>query len=142
MVWRAVLLTLALSLAGALGSGASAEVSSSDLAAHSVVASGTDALRLAVEVEGRRYGGDCSDARSPENIGMVCSKFVATSGQLSAYMTGRAFSEFTSWVFVADTARGWCPVATVPLDPTVMTASVPWPSSAAMGTSCAPTNGD
>lgn len=136
MVLRSVILTLVLSLVGVFGTRAYAQALPATMVVRPVAASETDAIQRAVDATGSRYSGDCAATRSPDNIGTVCSKFVATSGQVSAYLTGRAFSEFSSWVFVADTAGGWCAIATTPLDATTMTNSIPWPDSAGTGASC------
>ena len=51
-----------------------------------------EALRLAVESWGERYAGICEAARSPEDVGKVCSRFVAEQGGVRAYLIGRTFS--------------------------------------------------
>jgi len=73
------------------------------------------------------YAGDCSGT-TPENRGQLCSKHVADKGPLSAYLIGRAFSEYTQWVFVQQTPSGWVPISGAPLDQSAMSLSVPWPA--------------
>jgi hypothetical protein len=129
MVRRSVILTLVLSLMAAFGTRVYAQALPDAMVVSPAAATGTSAVQRAVEASGSTYGGDCAAARSPDSIGTVCSKLVETSGQVSAYMTGRAFSEFTSWVFVAETSSGWCTLATTPLDGSTMTSSIPWPAN-------------
>ena len=76
-----------------------------------------EALRLAVEAAGGVYAGDCDATVAPRDIGKTCSRFVAERDGTRAYLTGRAFSEFTTWLFVAPRADGrWQVTGSAPLD--------------------------
>lgn len=76
-----------------------------------------EAVRLAVEAAGGVYAGDCAATAAPRDTGRMCSRFVAERGGTRAYLTGRAFSEFTTWLFVAPLADGrWQVASTAPLD--------------------------
>src|SRR5687767_5303506 len=59
------------------------------------------AVRTAVELSGDVYAGDCAATISPRDAGKVCSRLVAEQDGARAYLTGRTFSEFSRWVFVA-----------------------------------------
>lgn len=73
------------------------------------------------------YAGDCAATVSPRDIGKVCSKFIAQRGALRAYLIGRTFSEFSTWVFVERQPAGWVALTTVPLDFASPVLVVPWP---------------
>lgn len=87
-----------------------------------------DAVRIQVEASGATYAGDCGSTRSPDDIGKVCSKFIDERGTLRAYLTGRTFSEFNTWVFVQQGAGGWSVANTEPLDFFATDFSIPWPN--------------
>lgn len=75
------------------------------------------AIRAAVEAGGRVYAGDCADAVSPRDLGRICSRLVEEKAEARAYLVGRTFSEFSTWVFVAPVPPdGWRVAASVPLD--------------------------
>ena len=80
-----------------------------------------------VVANGAVYAGDCAATRSPEDVGKVCSRFVAQRGSLRAYLTGRTFSEFSLWVFVERTRAGWLPAGSAPLDFAAPDLEIPWP---------------
>jgi hypothetical protein len=86
-----------------------------------------EALRLAVESWGERYAGICEAARSPEDIGKVCSRFVAEQGGFRAYLIGQTFSEYTTWVFIRSVGRQWEFVRSAPLAFSASLSDVPWP---------------
>lgn len=88
-----------------------------------------EAVAAAVGARNAVFAGDCASAISPQDLGKTCSKFVEQSGNRRAYLIGRTFSEFTTWVFVEQTAAGWRFVATAPLDDTASTLTVPWPAT-------------
>ena len=75
-----------------------------------------EAVGQFVAANGAAYAGDCSAARSPQDIGAVCSKFVAQRGNVRTYLVGRTFSEFSERVFVEQDAAGWRFVSAAPLD--------------------------
>ena len=85
------------------------------------------ALEQLVRATGAVYAGDCATTRSPEDIGKICSRFVAERDSRRAYMLGRTFSEFSAWAFVQQVAGGWEPAGTAPLDPFATSVVVPWP---------------
>ena len=89
--------------------------------------SAEDAVRQAVQATGAVYAGDCAATRSPEDLGKVCSKLIEERESQRAYLTGRTFSEFTTWVFVQQSSSGWSVAATTPLDFFDTTGMIPWP---------------
>lgn len=86
-----------------------------------------DIVRLVVESRGGVYAGDCAATRSPEDVGKICSKLIAERSGLRAYLVGRTFSEFSTWVFVEQTPAGWQPAGTAPLDFFATQIAIPWP---------------
>jgi hypothetical protein len=92
-------------------------------------AAGTPEEAIAQFVQGRgeRYAGLCERARSPEDIGKVCSRLIESRGALQAHLIGRTFSEFSTWVFLDEQSGGWSVVASEPLDFHDMTGTIPWP---------------
>ena len=80
-----------------------------------------------VEATGAVYAGACQWARSPRDIGKVCSTFVAARGRFRAYLAGPTFSEYRLWVFVEHSTAGWRPAGTAPLDFHAPAGAVPWP---------------
>ncbi len=97
----------------------------------------SEAVRQAVESGGGVYAGDCVGTRSPDDLGKVCSKLVASRDTISAYEVGRTFSEFDAWLFVQQIKSGWCATAAGPLDPVGTSTEIPWPALAP-GAECAP----
>jgi len=83
------------------------------------------AVALTVSALGRGYAGDCAATVSPDDLGRICSKFVAQQGNVRAYMVGQAFSEFSEWVFVEQVSTGWYPLSTSPFDDS--SPAIPWP---------------
>lgn len=94
----------------------------------SVTLTAEDAVRMEVESSGATFAGDCATTRSPDDIGKVCSKFIEERGTLRAYLIGRTFSEFSTWVFVEQGAAGWTVADTEPLDFFATDFSIPWPN--------------
>jgi hypothetical protein len=87
------------------------------------------AVRTSVEAAGAVYAGDCAATAAPRDVGAVCSRFVAEQDGTHAYLTGRTFSEFDTWLFVARGEGGvWQVVARQPLDFHSLSLSVPWPN--------------
>jgi len=84
------------------------------------------AVAVTVSSLGTGYAGDCSATVSPDDLGEVCSKFVAQQGNVRAYQAGRTFSEFTEWVFVEQVSTGWYPLSTGAFDDSSQT--IPWPT--------------
>ena len=126
--------TLAPLLAGlALGMGAVVlaygAVCTADAAAPTAFAAGTpeEALAAYVMRDGGTYAGPCAQTRSPDDIGKVCAGFVDERDHLHAYLLGRTFSEFTTWVFLGEDGHGWTVLASAPLDFHDATAAIPWP---------------
>lgn len=122
--WQVLVALAALLLAACAGRAADLHAES---AATPAAASAAEAVRAAVEATGAVYAGDCATTRSPEDIGKVCAKFVEGRGAMRAYLVGRTFSEFSTWVFVEETPAGWRLVGTAPLDFHAPTLSIPWP---------------
>lgn len=77
---------------------------------------------------GSQYAGPCDQTRSPDDIGKVCSKLIEQRGALRAYLIGRTFSEFSTWVFVTPRDAGWAVLGTEDLDFHDLTGSIPWPN--------------
>ncbi|HTE87307.1 MAG TPA: hypothetical protein VK821_21570 [Dehalococcoidia bacterium] len=92
-----------------------------------LVATPEAAVAHAVQAQNAVYSGDCAAAISPEDLGKLCSKFVAQNGTLRAYLVGRTFSEFSQWVFIQQSADGWRPVIAAPFDGTALAPQIPWP---------------
>jgi hypothetical protein len=84
-------------------------------------------LRQVVEDAGEVYAGPCVETRSPEDTGKVCASFVAEQDEQRAYLTGRTFSEYSQWVFLAREGEGWRLVGTAPLDFHSDSEEIPWP---------------
>lgn len=122
--WQVVAAVTALLLAACAGRVA-------DLHAESVATpaatSAEEAVRSAVEATGAVYAGDCATTRSPDDIGKVCAKLIGSRGAMHAYLIGRTFSEFSTWVFVEETPAGWRVVGTAPLDFHAPALDIPWP---------------
>ncbi len=76
---------------------------------------------------GEAYAGPCEQARSPEHLGMRCSRLVEEQDGVRAYLMGRTFSEFDRWLFVALTAAGWKVIGSALLDFHAVPMGVPWP---------------
>lgn len=91
-------------------------------------ASAAETVAAYVNASGAAYAGACEDTVSPRDIGKVCSRFIEQRGSVRAYLTGRTFSEFNTWVFVAQTSAGWEVRGTAPLDFQDMTMTIPWPN--------------
>ena len=93
-----------------------ADEQSADLAAL-VVPTPEAAVRAVVEAGGGVYAGDCGETVSPRDLGKVCSRLIEEKAGARAYLVGRTFSEFSTWVFVAPVSPdGWRVAASVPLD--------------------------
>ena len=101
------------------------------LALHLRAALAAETPEAAIEAltasRGERYAGDCAATVSPDDIGAVCSRLVEEREQMRAYLTGRTFSEFDTWLFLAWTGDGWCVVGEAPLDFHAPAPQIPWP---------------
>ena len=86
-----------------------------------------EAIAAALAARDERYAGDCAATVSPRDLGAVCSRLVDERGSVRAYLTGRTFSEFHSWLFVAETDGGWQVVAETPLHFDSTSLEAPWP---------------
>lgn len=87
----------------------------------------SEAVRLAVQSLGETYLGACGAARSPEDLGKVCSRFVAARGDEQAYLLGRTFSEYNTWLFIEKTPDGWRFLRTEALTILDSASDIPWP---------------
>jgi hypothetical protein len=85
------------------------------------------AVAAFIQAQGAVYAGPCEQTRSPQDIGKVCSRLIDERGQMQAYLIGRTFSEFSTWVFVAPTSSGWTVIAISPLDFHDTSLTIPWP---------------
>jgi hypothetical protein len=139
MMQRLVLVAFLLGLAGAMAGrqtlGGPAPAGST---AAPVMASPDEIVRRVVEASGADYTGDCAGTHSPEDVGKVCSTLIAERDGIRAYLTGRTFSEYDTWVFVRPAGLGWCLAGVVPLDFFATADAAPWPEPAA---SCLPIPG-
>jgi hypothetical protein len=89
-----------------------------------------DAVGAAVRSLGETYAGDCARTVSPRDAGKMCSRLEGEQSGARAYLVGRTFSEFTTWVFVAPAPDGgWRVVTTAPLDFFDMSGAIPWPAA-------------
>jgi hypothetical protein len=96
-------------------------------AEQSAAATPEDAIRLVVEAGGQTYAGDCAATRSPQDAGKTCSKLIEERDGMRAYLAGRTFSEFSTWIFVEQTNSGWQSLGTEPLDFFATSIQIPWP---------------
>jgi hypothetical protein len=80
-----------------------------------------------VQSSGGIYAGPCEQTRSPEDIGKICSRFIEERNGVQAFLTGRTFSEFSTWVFVTQEAAVWTVIGSAPLDFFDTTMTIPWP---------------
>jgi hypothetical protein len=101
-------------------------VTAESLPSQPITESPEAAVRAAVETAGEVYAGDCASTISPRDAGKVCSRLVAEKDGARAYLTGRTFSEFSHWVFVAPVDGGWTVTGTAALD-FFGTPTPPWP---------------
>ncbi len=86
-----------------------------------------DAIRAAIEADGAVYAGPCADTRSPDDLDKVCSRHIAEQEGVHAYLAGRTFSEFTTWLFVQQTGEGWQVSGSAPLNFLAQDMQIPWP---------------
>lgn len=107
--------------------GASPRLRAEDVAAPAAAATAEEAVRQSVADDGGVYAGDCAAARSPDDLGKVCSRLIDERNGLRAYLAGRTFSEFSTWVFVEQTTGGWRVAGTAPLDFSATSIEIPWP---------------
>lgn len=89
--------------------------------------SAEEALTGFVQSSGDRFAGACAETRSPEDIGKVCGRLVDEREALRAYLIGRTFSEYHTWVFLSQREGNWTVVGAAPLDFADETGTVPWP---------------
>jgi hypothetical protein len=75
------------------------------------------------------FAGPCDATQSPRDVGRLCGRFVAERAPdgMEAYLIGRTFSEFTTWVFLAVRGGSWLVVVDVALDDAGPTLTIPWP---------------
>lgn len=92
------------------------------------VASPTEAVAGFVEAGGNSFAGNCDETVSPRDIGKVCARFIEEQDGTRAYLLGRTFSEFSTWVFVTQTNQGWSVAESAALDFHDMTMTIPWPN--------------
>src|SRR5215213_5916119 len=111
---RCTIASLLASLALGLGAVALYQSDAAELAP--AAATPEAALAAFVVLAGGVFAGPCAQTRSPDDIGKVCAGFVDERDHLRAYLLGRTFSEFTTWVFLDEDGRGWTLLASAPLD--------------------------
>lgn len=92
-----------------------------------VAATEDEALAAFVQSRGETFAGACEQTRSPQDIGKVCARFVAERDGTRAYLIGRTFSEFSTWVFLTRTADGWNVAGSTPLNFHDTSMTIPWP---------------
>lgn len=88
-----------------------------------------EALAEFVAMLGSPFAGPCAETRSPRDLGEICAGFMGEREQdgSRAYLIGRTFSEYGTWVFVRPNDGQWAVVATLPLDFTSLDPAIPWP---------------
>lgn len=87
-----------------------------------------EAVQFAVQHLGGTYAGACEGAaRSSESRGKMCSRYVAACGDVRAYLLGRTFSEYNTWLFIVQAHDGWHFARTESLALTGSLTDVPWP---------------
>lgn len=124
----AVVLALSvLACTGADNGGLRGRVSAQSASEQTAAATPDDVVRLVVEADGKTYAGDCAATRSPQDVGKTCSKLIEERNGVRAYLTGRTFSEFSTWIFVEQTTSGWLAAGTTPLDFSATSMEIPWP---------------
>jgi len=85
------------------------------------------AVAAFVQSGGGAYAGDCATTRAPEDIGTLCSRRMGARDHMTAYLVGRTFSEFSTWVFVQGDSAGWSVAGSAPLDFHDLSMTIPWP---------------
>lgn len=98
------------------------------VAATTIAASPVDAIASFVQAGGNSFAGNCEDTVSPRDIGKVCARFIEEQYGTQAYLLGRTFSEFSTWVFIAQGSQGWIVAGSSDLDFHDMTMTIPWPN--------------
>jgi hypothetical protein len=101
----------------------------SEAAERAAFAAGTpeEALAAFVRLDGSTFAGACEQTRAPDDIGSRCATLVGERDGLSAYLLGRTFSEFDTWVFLRGALQGWTVLGTAPLDFLDTSGAIPWP---------------
>jgi hypothetical protein len=89
--------------------------------------SAEQAVAAAIVADGARYAGNCADTVSPRDIGAVCSRLVEQRGSVRAYLVGRTFSEFSTWLFVVGDGERWQVLGQAPLRFHSDAIEIPWP---------------
>jgi hypothetical protein len=117
-----------LALAAVACAGASPSLQADSVEQTPAAVSADQAVAQYVEGTGADYAGDCASTRSPQDVGKVCSKFIEERAGVRAYLIGRTFSEFSTWVFVEQTTAGWTVKAVTPLDFFDTSGTIPWPA--------------
>lgn len=76
--------------------------------------------------------GECANTISPDDVGKICWKFIDQQADMQAYLTGRTFSEFSTWLFVREVVEegtvGYRFIGVADLD-FFGNGDVPWPQS-------------
>lgn len=127
MKLASVVAGVGLAVAAIVGLQAFAPGSRAETVATAPAATAEEAVARFVQARGTAYAGACDATRSPQDVGKVCSRYIDAQEGVRAYMTGRTFSEFDTWLFADETAGVWTIVASAPLDFHDMTGTIPWP---------------
>lgn len=85
------------------------------------------AVHHQVAAQGERYAGACEQTVSPRDIGMLCSRLGGERDGVSAFLVGRAFSEFDRWLFVSRAEGDWRVIGESPLSLAAEKLEIPWP---------------
>lgn len=88
-----------------------------------------DAIQGFVNALGASYAGNCTQAKSPQDLGKMCSALVSERSNVAAFMLGRTFSEFTLWVFAEKIGDAWHVTWLYPMRLDESTDNIPWPDS-------------
>lgn len=118
---------LALGLSAVVSLHACASEGGAVASSTTAAASPEDAIAQFVQGSGERYAGTCERTRSPEDVGKVCARLIEQRDGVQAYLIGRTFSEFSTWVFVVERDGGWRVATTTPLDFLDTSGAIPWP---------------
>jgi len=116
VTWLAVAAVITAAALPWRGAGASAPTATPDAA-----------VRASLEAHGTTYAGDCDATASPRDLGKACSRLVEERGGVRAYLVGRTFSEFTTWLFVGEDGGRWSVVRETPLCFECESIEIPWP---------------
>lgn len=77
-----------------------------------VIGTAEEALAAWLAAQGLEYAGPCEETQLPDDAGQYCSRLVEERDGAVVAMVGPAFSEFTAYLLIQRTDRGWVVVRT------------------------------